>query len=197
MQEDLKKQLLFLKEIDKMKSILRQNWVVDLTHREDDAEHSWHCALMAMTLAPYAKPEVSVDKAVQMLLIHDLVEIYAGDTPCYDTDVVKTQETREADAAEKIINLLPNEQGIAYKALWDEFSACQTETAKYAVTIDHFQPLFLNFNTDGASWKTRTVTNAQVLKRNEIAKETLPALYPFIEDMIKTCTEKGLLEKVV
>lgn len=193
MDEALKQRIEFLKETDKMKTILRQNWVIGRSRREDDAAHSWHCALMAMTLAPYAKPEVNVDRAVKMLLVHDLVEIYAGDTPCYDVDVVKTQETREKAAASKVECLLPEVQGKEYRALWEEFLACETEDAKYAVTIDHLQPLFLNYFTDGASWQTRTVSKAQVLKRNAIAKETVPELYPVIESAVEELYQKGLL----
>ena len=194
MEQELQKSIEFLKETDKMKAIYRQNTLLDRSRREDDAAHSWHCAVMAMTLAPYAKPEVDIDRAVQMLLMHDLVEIYAGDTPCYDVDVVATQEAREAAAAQKLLDVMPAALADTYKTLWAEFSQNCTPTAQYAVTVDRLQPLFLNYFTDGASWESRTVTRAQVLKRNAIAKETLPALYPTILKAIDTLTEKGLLE---
>ena len=135
---DLEKQILFLKEIDRMKSVLRQNHVIEEGRREDDAGHSWHAAVMAMTLASYAKPQVQVDRAIRMLLIHDLVEIYAGDTPCFDSDVVATQAAREQAAADKVAALLPEEQGKAYRALWEEFDRVETDDAELKRRVEEF-----------------------------------------------------------
>ncbi len=188
-------QINFLREIDAMKTILRQNWVIGKAHREDDAEHSWHAAMMAMTFAEYAKPSVNIDRAVKMLLMHDLVEIYAGDTPCFDTDVVATQNAREEAAANRVCALLPAEQGKAYRALWEEFDEAATDDAQYAAAIDRLQPLLLNYFTDGASWAGRTVTRGQVLKRNSLTKEVLPALWPFVEHAVSECCAKGLLKE--
>ncbi len=192
--QKLSKQIEFLKEIDTMKTILRQNWVIGKAHREDDAEHSWHAAMMALTLAEYAKPTVNADRAVRMLLVHDLVEIYAGDSPCFDADAVATQAERERVAAERVCALLPEEQGTAYRALWEEFDGAQTDDAQYAAAIDRLQPLLLNYFTDGASWQGRTVTRAQVYKRNELTRRVLPALWPFVEHAVEACFEKGLLQ---
>ena len=194
MEKELKQQIEFLKELDKMKAIYRQNWIIDKSRREDDAAHSWHCAMMAMVLFPYAKDKIDLDHVIRMLLCHDLVEIYAGDTPCYDADVVKTQAEREKAAAEKIIQLLPESQGEDYKNLWAEFSEMQTADARYAATIDRLQPLFLNYFTDGASWKHRTVTKAQVLKRNAICKETMPQIYEIVLQAVDDLQEKNLLD---
>lgn len=191
--QKLSKQIEFLKEIDTMKTILRQNWVIGKTHREDDAEHSWHAAMMAMTLAEYAKPTVHIDRVIRMLLVHDLVEIYAGDSPCFDADAVATQAEREQAAADRVCALLPDAQGREYRALWEEFDAVVTDDAQYAAAIDRLQPLLLNFFTDGASWQGRTVTCAQVYKRNALVKEALPALWSFVEHAVQTCFEKGLL----
>lgn len=191
---DLEKQILFLKEIDRMKSVLRQNHVIEEGRREDDAGHSWHAAVMAMTLASYAKPQVQVDRAIQMLLIHDLVEIYAGDTPCFDSDVVATQAAREQAAADKVAALLPEEQGKAYRALWEEFDRAETDDAQFAAAVDRLQPLLLNYFTNGASWVGRTVTRAQVYKRNELVKTVMPALWPFVEHAVETCYQKRLLK---
>ena len=191
---DLEKQILFLKEIDRMKSVLRQNHVIEEGRREDDAGHSWHAAVMAMTLAPYAKPHVQVDRAIRMLLIHDLVEIYAGDTPCFDSDVVATQAAREQVAADKVAALLPEEQGKAYRALWEEFDRAETDDAQFAAAVDRLQPLLLNYFTNGASWVGRTVTRAQVYKRNELVKTVMPALWAFVEHAVETCYQKGLLK---
>lgn len=191
---DLEKQILFLKEIDRMKSVLRQNHVIEEGRREDDAGHSWHAAVMAMTLAPYAKPQVQVDRAIRMLLIHDLVEIYAGDTPCFDSDVVATQAAREQAAADKVAALLPEEQGKAYRALWEEFDRAETDDAQFAAAVDRLQPLLLNYFTNGASWVGRTVTRAQVYKRNELVKMVMPALWSFVEHAVETCYQKGFLK---
>ena len=191
---DLEKQILFLKEIDRMKSVLRQNHVIEEGRREDDAGHSWHAAVMAMTLAPYAKPQVQVDRAIRMLLIHDLVEIYAGDTPCFDSDVVATQAAREQAAADKVAALLPEEQGKAYRALWEEFDRAETDDAQFAAAVDRLQPLLLNYFTNGASLVGRTVTRAQVYKRNELVKTVMPVLWPFVEHAVETCYQKRLLK---
>lgn len=189
----LTSQIEFLKEIDKMKTVLRQNWVIGKIRREDDAAHSWHAAMMALTFAEYAKPTVNIDRAVRMLLVHDLVEIYAGDTPCFDKEVVETQEAREALAADRVEALLPAEQGKAYRALWEEFDKAETDDAQYAAAIDRLQPLLLNYYTDGASWQGRTVTREQVYARNALTKEVLPALWEFVEHAVESCYAKGLL----
>ena len=185
--QKLTSQIEFLREIDKMKSVLRQNWVIGNARREDDAAHSWHAAMMALTLSEYAKPTVNIDRAVRMLLVHDLVEIYAGDTPCFDKDVVETQQAREALAADRVEALLPDEQGKAYRALWEEFDKAETDDAQYAAAIDRLQPLLLNYYTDGASWKGRTVTREQVYARNALTKEVLPALWAFVEFAVESC----------
>lgn len=187
-------QIEFLKEIDKMKTVLRQNWVIDGTKREDDAAHSWHAAMLALTFAEYAKPTVHIDRAIRMLLVHDLVEIYAGDTPCFDKEVVETQAAREALAADRVEALLPAEQGKAYRALWEEFDKAETDDARYAAAIDRLQPLLLNFYTDGASWKNRTVTREQVYTRNALVKEEIPALWTFVKHAVEACYKKGLLK---
>lgn len=187
-------QIEFLRKIDKMKSVLRQNWVIDQTRREDDAAHSWHAAMMALTLSEYAKPTVNIDRVIRMLLVHDLVEIYAGDTPCFDKEVVETQDAREALAADRVEALLPAEQGNAYRALWEEFDKAETDDAQYAAAIDRLQPLLLNYYTDGASWKGRTVTREQVYTRNALVKEAMPALWAFVEFAVEACYTKGLLK---
>lgn len=192
--QKLSKQIEFVKEIDKMKTILRQNWVIGNSKREDDAEHSWHAATLAMIFSEYAKPAVNVDRSIKMLLVHDLVEVYAGDTPCFDSDVVETQAERELKAADKLYSILEEPQGEELKALWLEFDAEETDDARYASAIDHIQPLFLNYYTDGASWKTRTVTREQVYKRNEITKTEIPQLWDFVEMAVEECYEKGFLK---
>ena len=165
--ERLEKQLDFIREIDKEKMIKRQNYITDCETREDDAQHAWHMAIMTLLLKEYANEDIDVLKTVTMLLIHDLVEVYAGDTYAYDEEGKKTQAEREAQAADKLYGLLPEDQGDYLKNLWYEFEEQKTPEAKFARTMDCFQPLILNDATDGRAWKEHGVKRSQVLKRNE------------------------------
>ena len=165
--ERLEKQLDFIREIDKEKMIKRQNYITDCETREDDAQHAWHMAIMTLLLKEYANEDIDVLKTVTMLLIHDLVEVYAGDTYAYDEEGKKTQAEREAKAADKLYGLLPEDQGEYLKNLWYEFEEQKTPEAKFARTMDCFQPLILNDATDGRAWKEHGVKRSQVLKRNE------------------------------
>ena len=165
--ERLEKQLAFIREIDKEKMIKRQNYITDCETREDDAQHAWHMAIMTLLLKEYANEDIDVLKTVTMLLIHDLVEVYAGDTYAYDEEGKKTQAEREAKAADKLYGLLPEDQGDYLKNLWYEFEEQKTQEARFARTMDCFQPLILNDATDGRAWKEHGVKRSQVLKRNE------------------------------
>ena len=165
--ERLEKQLAFIREIDKEKMIKRQNYITDCETREDDAQHAWHMAIMTLLLKEYANEDIDVLKTVTMLLIHDLVEVYAGDTYAYDEEGKKTQAEREAKAADKLYGLLPEDQGEYLKNLWYEFEEQKTPEARFARTMDCFQPLILNDATDGRAWKEHGVKRTQVLKRNE------------------------------
>ena len=165
--ERLEKQLAFIREIDKEKMIKRQNYITDCDTREDDAQHAWHMAIMTLLLKEYANEDIDVLKTVTMLLIHDLVEVYAGDTYAYDEEGKKTQAEREAKAADKLYGLLPEDQGEYLKNLWYEFEEQKTPEARFARTMDCFQPLILNDATDGRAWKEHGVKRSQVLKRNE------------------------------
>ena len=165
--ERLEKQLDFIREIDKEKMIKRQNYITDCKTREDDAQHAWHMAIMTLLLKEYANEDIDVLKTVTMLLIHDLVEVYAGDTYAYDEEGKKTQAEREAKAADKLYGLLPKDQGEYLKDLWYEFEEQKTPEARFARTMDCFQPLILNDATDGRAWKEHGVKRSQVLKRNE------------------------------
>ena len=165
--ERFEKQLDFIREIDKEKMIKRQNYITDCETREDDAQHAWHMAIMTLLLKEYANEDIDVLKTVTMLLIHDLVEVYAGDTYAYDEEGKKTQAEREAKAADKLYGLLPEDQGEYLKNLWYEFEEQKTPEARFARTMDCFQPLILNDATDGRAWKEHGVKRSQVLKRNE------------------------------
>ena len=166
-QERFEKQLAFIREIDKEKLIKRQNYLTDRETHEDDAQHAWHMAIMTLLLNEYSNEEIDVMKTMTMLLIHDLVEVYAGDTYAYDEEGKKTQAEREAKAAEKLYGLLPEDQGEYLKSIWLEFEAQKTPEAKFARTMDCFQPLILNDATDGKSWKEHGVRKSQVMGRNK------------------------------
>jgi len=165
--ERFEKQLAFIREIDKEKMIKRQSYLTDCETHEDDAQHAWHMAIMTLLLKEYSNEDIDVLKTVTMLLIHDLVEVYAGDTYAYDEEGKKTQAEREAKAADKLYGLLPEDQGEYLKNLWYEFEEQKTPEAKFARTMDCFQPLILNDATDGRAWKEHGVKRSQVLKRNE------------------------------
>lgn len=165
--ERLKKQFDFFKEIDKEKEIFRQTYLADASRKENDAEHAWHMAIMTVLLSEYANEEIDVLKTVTMLLIHDIVEIDAGDTYAYDSEGKKTQEEREQKAADRIFHLLPDDQADKMYALWEEFEAQQTPEAKFARTMDNIQPMMLNDASNGLSWDEHQVKLSQILKRNE------------------------------
>ena len=165
--ERLAQQFDFIREIDKEKFIGRQTYLSNGMRRENDAEHAWHMAIMTLLLSEYANEEIDVLKTVTMLLIHDIVEIDAGDTYAYDEEAKKTQKEREEKAAERIFGLLPADQGSRLKALWQEFEACETKEAKFARTMDNIQPLMLNHATDGKAWVEHGVYLSQILNRNQ------------------------------
>ena len=161
----LKQQLAFVKEIDKEKQIFRQTYVSDATRKENDAEHAWHMAVMAFLLKEHANEEVDLLKSMKMILIHDVVEIDAGDT--YDEVAKATQREREEKAAERLFGMLPEDQAKEMLDLWEEFEAGETAEAKFARSLDNFQPMMLNDATDGKAWVEHEVAVSKVLKRNE------------------------------
>lgn len=164
--ERLQKQMAFCLEIDKEKKIGRQTYVSDASRKENDAEHAWHMAIMALILSEYANQEIDLLKTVSMLLIHDLVEIDAGDTYAYDETSRASQTEREVNAADRIFGMLPGDQGQKLRALWEEFEAQETPEAKFARTLDNFQPTMLNHATGGRAWAERGIRLSQVLGRN-------------------------------
>ena len=166
-QERFEKQLNFIREIDKEKMIKRQSYITDCETHENDAEHAWHMAVMTILLSEYSNEDIDVLKTISMLLIHDLVEVYAGDTYAYDEEGKKSQAEREAKAADKIYSLLPEDQGEYLKSLWLEFEEQKTPEAKFARTMDCFQPLILNDATNGRAWKEHDVQRSWVMKRNQ------------------------------
>ena len=163
----LEQQFEFIREIDKEKFIGRQTYLSDGKRKENDAEHAWHMAIMTILLSEYANEEIDVLKTVTMLLIHDIVEIDAGDTYAYDEEAKKTQKEREQKAAERIFGLLPPDQGEKFKKIWEEFEARETKEARFARTMDNLQPVMLNDETDGKAWVEHGVHLEQIMKRNQ------------------------------
>ena len=190
--ERLEKQFDFFREIDKEKFIGRQTYLTDGERKENDAEHAWHMAIMTVLLAEYANEKIDVLKTVMMLLIHDLVEIDAGDTYAYDEEGKKTQREREEKAAKRIFGLLPEEQGGKLMALWEEFEAYETPEANFAHTMDNIQPVMLNDATDGKAWLEHGVHLSQILGRNKKTAEGSRELWQYAnEKMIAPNVAKG------
>lgn len=188
----LEKQFDFFREIDKEKFIGRQTYLTDGERKENDAEHAWHMAIMTVLLAEYANEKIDVLKTVMMLLIHDLVEIDAGDTYAYDEEEKKTQREREEKAAKRIFGLLPEEQGEKLMALWEEFEAYETPEANFAHTMDNIQPVMLNDATDGKAWLEHGVHLSQILGRNKKTAEGSRELWQYAyEKMIAPNAAKG------
>lgn len=190
--ERLEKQFQFCLEVDKEKQIQRQTYISDASRKENDAEHAWHMALMTLILSEYANEEIDMLKTISMILIHDVVEIDAGDTYAYDEEAKKSQKEREQKAADRIFAMLPEDQKIKFRALWEEFEAAETREAKFARTMDNLQPLMLNNATDGRSWLEKGVRLSQVLKRNERTPKGSEELWAYAyENMLKPNLESG------
>lgn len=190
--ERLEKQLAFCLEVDKEKKIERQTYISDASRQENDAEHAWHMALMTLILSEYANEEIDVLKTISMILLHDVVEIDAGDTYAYDEEGKKTQKERELKAADRIFAILPKDQQKKFRALWDEFEAAETKEAKFARAMDNIQPMMLNNATDGMRWKDNGVRLSQVLKRNEKTPKGSKELWEYAyENILKPNVEKG------
>jgi putative hydrolase of HD superfamily len=189
----LDQQIRFILELDKLKSVVRQNYLLKQDRHENTAEHSWHLALMALLLAEYAEGDINLGHLLELLLIHDLVEIYAGDTYCYDEDETKDQEVQEAQAAEKLFNLLPEDQSAWLQELRNEFEAGRSLEARFAVSLDRLMPLLLNYYTQGRSWKEHGITADQVLARNRLICEGSDQLWSFAQSIIDDSISKGYL----
>lgn len=175
----LEQQMQFIEELDKNKGIGRQTYVLKGERKETDAEHMFHLALMAAVLAEHANEKIDVLKVMTMVLIHDAVEIDAGDTYAYDSKGLLSQREREEKAADRIFHLLPEDQEAYFRGLWEEFEAEETPEAKFARTLDHVQPLLLNHASGGKSWKEHGVLLSQILKRNENTKNGSEALWNY------------------
>lgn len=175
----IRQQFEFCLEMDKEKHIGRQTYLADGVRKENDAEHAWHMAVMTLVLSEYANEEIDVLKTISMLLIHDVVEIDAGDTYAYDEEGKKTQRQRELAAADRLFDLLPPDQAKKLRALWDEFEACKTPEAKFARTMDNIQPAMLNAAAGGKAWKEKGVHLSQILNRNQNTADGSETLWEY------------------
>lgn len=194
-QERLEKQFAFALEIDKEKRIGRQTYCSDGVTLENDAEHAWHVALMAVVFSEYANEQIDLLKVVKMLLIHDIVEIDAGDTYAYDEEGLQTQAEREQKAADRLYHILPQDQAQELMELWQEFEALESPEAKYAKAMDNLQPAMLNAATGGRAWKEHQVKLSKVLKRNQKTEEGAAALWEYgLEQFIQPHVQKGNIE---
>ena len=189
--ERMEKQIEFLMEIDKVKNIFRQTWLADGNRKENDAEHSWHLAVAAFLLKEYTLEEVDVLKVILMVLIHDLVEIDAGDTYAYDAEGAETKRAREEAAANRIFRILPEDQGMYFRELWEEFEAYESADARYAHLLDNFQPLLLNHESGGLSWREHGVKKSQIYKRNERIEETSPQIWEKMTEIVDKPIQLG------
>lgn len=190
--ERLEQQMAFCLEIDKEKFIGRQTYLTGAVRRENDAEHAWHMAIMTILLSEYANEEIDVLRTVTMLLIHDLVEIDAGDTYAYDKEGKKTQKARELAAADRIFQILPLDQGKKFREIWEEFEAQNTPESRFARTMDNLQPMMLNNATDGKSWADRGIRLSQILGRNRNTDKGSKSLWEYAkENFLQPNLDKG------
>ena len=195
MDERLKKQLDFILEIDKEKNILRQTHLSGHGRRENDAEHAWHMAIMAYLLQEYSNEKIDIARVMLMCLIHDVVEIDAGDTYAYDEEGLKTQKAREDAAKERIYSLLPADQKEVMQGLFDEFEACQSAEAKFAKAMDNLQPLLLNHSNEGGDWREHGVTEKQVYGRQGKTKNGSEQLYEVTDQLIQEHIRRGNIKR--
>lgn len=194
--DNLQKILSFIVEVDKIKNIMRRTLLIDGSRRENDAEHSWHLAIMAMLLTEYADDKnFTLDKVLKMVIVHDLVEIYAGDTFAFDVKGNLEKEDKEKQSADKLFGQLPSNQGKQLRKLWEEFDEAKTPEARYAAALDRLQPFIHNLCTEGHTWVLGKVTREQVYKRSGLAMEVLPALKPWMEEQINDAIKKGWISE--
>jgi putative hydrolases of HD superfamily len=187
----LRQQLSFVIEADRLKAVLRRSPLAAADRRENDAEHSWHLALMATILAEYADQPVDVGRVMQLVIVHDLVEIYAGDTFLYDDALAASQQERESAAAGRLFGLLPRDQAARLRALWEEFEARQTAEARFAKAMDRLQPMLLNWMARGGTWRTPGVTAADVRARTRMIGDGSAQLWDAAQALIDESERQG------
>ena len=194
--ERFKRQIDFILEADKLKNVARRTTLLDVSRQENSAEHSWHIALLVLILSEYAKDdELDLLQVIKLLLIHDLVEIDAGDTYCYDEGGGQDQYKRETKAADRIFNILPADQAASLRALWDEYEAKDTPESKFANALDRVQPFLHNYFTRGHTWQKHGIQKKQVIARMQPVNEGSQLLWEYVSFLIDDAVEKGYLAK--
>ena len=191
-----KRQIDFILEADKLKSTLRRTVLMDRSRHENSAEHSWHIALLALVLSEYAAGDaIDIFRVVKMLLVHDLVEIDAGDTYCYDDGGRQDQAQRELKAADRIFNILPEDQAQSFLELWKEFEARQTAESRLANALDRVQPFLHNYYTEGQTWQENDIKSSQVVARMQPVEDGSPLLWSYVSALINDAIDRGFLSK--
>ncbi len=191
----LLKDMEFIVEIDKMKKIFRQTGVIGIDRRENDAEHSWHISLMAVVLQEYSNEKVDILKVIKMLLIHDLVELYAGDTFCYDVKGNEDKEERELKAAEKIYGMLDKDKGEELRGLWDEFEEGRSPEALFAASMDRIQPMLSNYHNDGGTWKKYNVKKESIYERISPVEKSSDELWEYMKYIVEDAEEREYIKR--
>lgn len=191
----LASQIEFILELDRLKEILRQSTLLSGNRRENSAEHSWHTTMLAWLLVEHAEEAIDAGRVMRMLLIHDVVEIDAGDTFLYDTEGAKTKAAREEKAADRLFNLLPGDQAEELRAIWDEFEAGETPDARYAGAADRLMPLLHNLHNGGLGWRKHGIRAGQVLERNSKIAKASAGLWEYAQRLIATAVERGDLKR--
>jgi putative hydrolase of HD superfamily len=192
----LEQQLAFSRELDKLKGVLRRSQLMDASRLENSAEHSWHLASLAILMTEYAAEPVNLTHVLKMLLVHDVVEIDAGDTFAYDKVNVASQQEREEKAADRLFGLLPEDQGRDLRALWEEFDERKTPESKYANALDRLQPLMQNFYSGGLSWKKHCITREQVMERMDAVRIGMPQVWPTVLKLVDDACEAGMVQTI-
>ncbi len=190
----LARQFRFLLEADRLKSVIRQNRIADASRRENTAEHSWHLTLFALVLREHATGPVDIGRVVEMLILHDLVEIEAGDTPVHDTALAPGQAEREQAAADVVFGLLPDDQGAALRAVWEEFEAADTPDARFAKALDRLQPVLLNHVVGGGTWTDYAVDETRARAVTQRIAEGSPSLWAAVEVVFADAVAQGWLK---
>jgi len=189
----LQRQISFLLELDRLKNVLRRSYLLADERRENAAEHSWHLGMAVLVLAEYAVPVIDRERVLQMALLHDVVEIDAGDTYSYDAAAMAAKPARERQAAQRIFALLPPDQEPAFRALWEEFEAGITPEARFADAVDRLLPLLHNYHTQGRSWREHGIDQAQVLARCTVLQSAAPRLWALITELVQDAVAQGYL----
>ena len=192
---ELAQRISFIYEIDQLKSVLRQNLLADSSRNENSAEHSWHLAMVALVMAPYAQEPIDLSRVMKILLIHDIVEVDAGDVDIFDTEARKSKAAVEQAAAERIFALLPAEQGNELRELWGEYEARESADARFAYSCDRLQPFLLNLAVGGTAWAQRGVCASDVARVNGQIATDLPAVWPVVEQALAAVVAEGVLQR--